>query len=144
MDRLITIAKGTYPRSIFLVALLFTLTEAIQVHAQMVGGTILGTVADRSGGLVNQAKISINNLSNGTTRVVTTDAAGFYTAPNLLSGIYEVTATAPGLSADTRTEVTLAVGTQQILNFTLGVEAVNQSVQVTSEAYAVDLATSSI
>ena len=48
------------------------------------------------------------------------------------------------MSADTRTDVTLAVGTQQILNFTLGVEAVNQSVQVTSEAYAVDLATSSI
>ena len=44
------------------------------------------------------AKVSVTNKATGVTRDVTTDTAGFYSAPNLLPGPYEVTASASGFS----------------------------------------------
>jgi len=51
----------------------------------------------------HRLKIVITNVSTGVTRNVTTDSAGFYTAPNLLPGTYEVRVTATGFSTQVRT-----------------------------------------
>src|SRR4029077_6183164 len=72
------------------------------------------------------------------------DAAGFYSAPNLLPGTYEVSASATGFSTEVQTGLTLTVGAEQALNFTLQVGQVTQTVQVTGEAPIVELASSSI
>jgi hypothetical protein len=48
-------------------------------------------VTDTSGAVIPNAKISIKNEATGVTRGVASDAAGFYTAPNLLPGTYGVT-----------------------------------------------------
>jgi hypothetical protein len=144
MSQLIAVSWRTYGRRLVLVAQMFCLAAAVQTRAQVVGGTILGMIADQSGGVVPRAQILIKNLKNGFTRTVTTDAAGFYAAPNLLPGTYEVTASATGFAANVWTNVTLTVGTQQVLNFTMSVGPVTEKVQVTSEAFAVELATSAI
>ncbi len=55
----------------------------------------------------------ITNVATGVTRNVTTDSAGFYTAPNLLPGTYEIrtmatvlsTAVQKGINAQFRMEV---------------------------------------
>jgi len=83
-----------------LVGLLVCLAGAPETRAQVVGGTILGTITDTSGAVVPEAQISIKNLANGTTRSVKTDAAGFYAAPNLLPGMYEVAASAAGFATN--------------------------------------------
>jgi carboxypeptidase family protein/TonB-dependent receptor-like protein len=144
MSQLIAVSWRIYGRRLVLVAQMFCLTAAVPTRAQVVGGTILGMIADQSGGVVPRAQILIKNLKNGFTRTVTTDAAGFYAAPNLLPGTYEVTASATGFAANVWTNVTLTVGTQQVLNFTMNVGPVTEKVQVTSEAFAVELATSAI
>src|SRR6202040_4075172 len=108
------------------------------------GGTVLGTIADQSGRVVPKATILIKNLANGITHSVTADAAGFYAAPNLLPGTYEVSASAAGFAATVRSDITLTVGTQQVLKFTLNVGQVAEKVQVTSETSAVELATPAI
>jgi hypothetical protein len=56
------------------------------LYPQVVGGTLSGTVTDQSGAVIPSAEISIKNTTTGVTRSVTTDAAGFYSAPNLLPG----------------------------------------------------------
>src|ERR1700681_397657 len=91
------------------------------IYAQVVGATLSGTVTDQSGAVIPSTQISIKNINTGVTRTVTTDAAGFYTAPNLLPGSYEITTTAPGFATLVQTGITLAVGSQQVLNFTLQV-----------------------
>src|SRR6202163_761059 len=144
MNQLVAVSRRPYGRPLLLVALIFCLTEPVQMRAQVVGGTILGMIVDQSGGVVPQAKIFIKNLANGITRTVTTDASGFYAAPNLLPGTYELTASAAGFAATVRTDITLTVGTQQVLKFTLNVGQVAEKVQVTSENSAVELATSAI
>ena len=101
-------------------------------------------MTDSSGGLVPNAKVSIQDTATGVTREVTTDSAGLYSAPNLLPGNYDVTITAPGFSTYVQKGITLAVGAQQILNIPMQVGQVTQTVQVTAEAPAVDLASSAI
>ena len=111
----------------------------------MSGATIAGTVRDASGAVIpNDARVSIKNVSTGQVRDVTTDAAGFYSAPNLLPGNYEVTITAPGFSTEVRSSITLTVGAQQLLNITMRVGQVSEKVQVTTEVPAVQLANSTI
>jgi hypothetical protein len=125
-------------------ALALVLLMSVRVYAQVSGATTTGTVSDASGAVIPNAQISIKNVGTGQVRAVTTDAAGFYSAPNLLPGRYEVTVSAPGFSTEVRSGITLTVGAQQLLNITMNVGQVSEKVQVTGEAPAVQLATSDI
>ena len=127
-----------------LLVLVVLLLAPGRIYPQVVGATLSGTVTDQSGAVIPSVQISIRNTATGTTRSVTADAAGFYAAPNLLPGIYEITATAPGFSTEVQTGITLTVGGQQLLNITMKVGQVAERVQVTGEAPMVQLASSSI
>src|ERR1700704_6066633 len=117
---------------------------ASHAYAQLSGATLSGTVTDPSGAVVPQATMTIKNVATGITRSNTTSTAGFYSAPNLLPGVYEVKAEAQGFSSKIQTGVNLTVGEQQVLNFTLQVGQMSQTVEVNTEAPNVDLASSSI
>jgi hypothetical protein len=129
---------------IALVAFAFSPLLLATAHAQVAGATLSGTVADQSGGVVPHAAISIKNIATGITRISRTSAAGFYSTPNLLPGTYEIRATAQGFSSELQTGIELTVGEDQVLNFTLRVGQMTQTVEVTTEAPAVQLASSSI
>ena len=122
----------------------FCVMVSLPLHAQVAGATLSGTVMDQSGGVVPQAAISIKNIATGITRSSTTSAAGFYSAPNLLPGTYEIRAAAQGFSSQVQTGIKLTVGEQQVLNFTLQVGQISQTVEVTTEAPTVQLASSAI
>jgi hypothetical protein len=115
-----------------------------QAHAQVTGATLSGTASDASGAIVPNAQISIKNLATGESRVVMTNAAGLYAAPNLLPGNYEVTASAQGFSTAIRTGIGLTVGAQQVLNITMAVGDVQQKVEVTGEAPTVEVSSSTL
>ena len=100
------------------------------VHAQVAGATLAGTVTDGSGAAVANADISIKNTATGVVREVTTDSAGFYSAPNLLPGIYEITAAATGFSTYREKDLTLTVGGSQALNISLRLGQVSEHVDV--------------
>jgi hypothetical protein len=112
--------------------------------AQVSGATLSGTVTDSSGAIVPSVQISIKNEGTGEVRTVTVDSAGYYSAPNLLPGQYDVSATAPGFATVEQKDVTLTVGAQQLLNIKLPVGKVNEKVEVTDMAAAVELASSTI
>src|SRR5579864_2167983 len=114
------------------------------LYAQVAGATLSGTVTDQSGGVIPLAAISIRNIDTGITRTTTASAAGFYSVPNLLPGAYEVKASAQGFSNQVQNGITLTVGEQQVLNFTLRVGQASQTVVVTTEAPNVELASSTI
>src|SRR6266446_3901337 len=122
----------------------FCLTLSLPLRAQVVGATLSGTVSDQSGGVVPQAAISIKNIATDITHTSTTSTAGFYLVPNLLPGSYEIRASARGFSTELQTGITLTVGEKQVLNFTLQVGQIAQTVEVSTEAPTVELASSSI
>src|SRR5882762_7535644 len=127
-----------------LTILSFYLPWAAQGYAQGAGATLTGTVTDRSGAVIPKAEISVKNAATGVTRSSETNSAGFYTAPGLPPGNYAVSVIAAGFSTAVRTNVTLTVGAQQVLDFTMQVGQVSQNVEVTEEAPSIDLASSTI
>ncbi len=126
------------------IALTLVLIFPWLLRAQVAGATLSGTVTDSSGAEVANASVAIRNTETGITRTVTTDAAGFYNAPNLSPGNYEVTVSAQGFSKLVQNGITLTVGSQQVLNPSLKLGQVTQTVEVTGEAPAVELASSAI
>ena len=127
-----------------ILAALLSLSIGARLRAQVVGGTVLGTVTDPSGAVIPDAQVSIRNESTGVVTAVTTDKDGFYTAPNLLPGSYDITVSGPGFTTEERKGVTLTVGAQQVVNVTMHVGQVTQTVQVSGTAEAVQLASSAI
>jgi Carboxypeptidase regulatory-like domain/TonB-dependent Receptor Plug Domain/TonB dependent receptor len=124
-------------------AFVFCLFASIPARAQVTGATLNGTVTDASGAVISNAQVAIKNTATGSTKDVTTDSAGFYTAPNLPAGPYEVKVSAAGFNTAVST-VTLAVGAQQSLNIPMKVGETSQTVQVTEAAPQIDLTSSTL
>src|SRR6266566_2040296 len=117
---------------------------AAQGYAQVTGATLSGTITDPSGGVIPNAMVSVRNTATGVTREVTADTAGFYSLPNLLAGSYEVTVTSPGFSTARQSNLTLGVGAQQQLNFSLKVGQTSQTVEVTEAAPQIQTTSSTL
>src|SRR5258706_1593000 len=124
--------------------LALTVLVSIRVHAQVAGATLSGTATDAAGAAVPNAKVSIKNSATGVVRDVTTDSAGFYSAPNLLPGVYDITVAAVGFSSAVQTGLTLTVGASKSLNIALAVGQVSEKVEVTAAAPTVELTSSTI
>ena len=126
-----------------LILLLFSVV-AVNVHAQVAGGTISGTVTDSSGRVINNVQITITNVATGVTRDVTTNDEGFYSAPNLLPGTYEAKFSAKGFNTDVRKGIELSVGASVGLDQTMRVGSVAETIAVQSEVPAIQTSTSDI
>src|ERR1700716_3531010 len=105
----------------FLVCVTLSITGLVSapLYAQVAGANLSGTVTDASGAGVPNATVWIKNTATGIVRDITTDSDGVYSAPNLLPGVYDVTATAPGFSTAMQTGLTLTVGAVKSVNFPL-------------------------
>src|SRR6266446_6766305 len=129
-------------RSVLVLAI--SLLSASWTHAQVAGASLTGTVKDSSGAVLPNAQVAITDVATGVTNTVSSGGAGLYSAPNLLPGTYEVRVTAMGFSTAVQRGVTLTVGAQQALDFTMRVGQMTQTVEVTTEAPTVELTSSTL
>ena len=127
-----------------LLVLLIIGCMAAELHAQVAGGTISGTVTDSSGRVINNVQVTITNVATGVTREVTTNDEGFYSAPNLLPGTYEAKFSAQGFRTQARSNLELTVGASVALDQVLPVGSNVETIVVQSEVPAVQLSTSDI
>jgi hypothetical protein len=93
--------------------------------AQIVTGTLTGTVTDQQGAVVPGATVTITNRATGAVRTATTGDAGTYSLPETQPGTYTVKVTKAGfsdviinavdvhVSSVARADARLAVGTQK-------------------------------
>src|SRR5258708_1573327 len=105
---------------------------------------ISGLITDSSGARLPGANVIIVNQDTGISRSVDTNTDGFYSVPLLQPGNYTITAKGAGFATRIRTGVTLEVGAHEVLNLTLQVGQMTQTVEVTTEAPTVELASSTI
>src|SRR5712672_324431 len=130
--------------AIALLTFVLCIFTSIPAGAQAVGATLSGTVTDASGAVISGAEITIKDLSTGVTRTLTSDSAGYYSAPNLQPASYSVTTTATGFSTNVQTGITLSVGAQQQLNISMKVGESNQTVTVVESAPTVELTSATL
>src|SRR4029450_5227866 len=60
------------------------------LNAQVLYGSVGGTVTDQSGAIVPGATVTITNVQTGKTREAISDDAGNYSIPNVLEGRYDL------------------------------------------------------
>lgn len=113
-------------------------------QAQIPTATILGVVRDASGAVVPQANLTARNTGTGQTRTTVSGADGAYRFSALPVGSYEVAVEHAGFQSALRSGLTLTVGREAIVNFSLQVGAVEQRVEVTAEAPLVDTTSGSL
>jgi outer membrane receptor protein involved in Fe transport len=133
------------PRWSFAASAILILCLAPGVSAQEAGGTILGVVIDPNGGVVSNATVTIKNVATDVERVVPTSDQGFYEAPHLTPGNYQITIGATGFASSIVRDVVLTVGERREVNVGLTLGQVTQSVTVSGGAIPdVQLASSTI
>ena len=112
--------------------------------AQTDTGAISGVVSDSSGALMPGAQVTITEMETNVRVSLTTNETGFYSAPALHPGPYQVEVAKVGFQPQKQTNIVLRVQDRLELNFKLAVGATNSEVTVSTEAPALETETSSL
>ncbi|WP_158750050.1 TonB-dependent receptor [Acidobacterium sp. S8] len=116
---------------------LFPLLSVQNLHAQANAG-IVGTVADASGAVVPDAKVTITNQGTGVENHATTSSAGTYAVTGLTPGVYSITVEASGFKKDVQNSVNVDVANTSTRNVTLSTGSTAETVEVTASAIALN------
>lgn len=116
-------------------------SEAI---AQISTADLVGSIADASGAVIPGVTVTAENVSTGLTRKATTDSGGNWTITLLPIGTYQVKAEKTGFKSGTASNVVLAAGDRLRVDMSLELGSVQQSVEVTAIAPALQADSSSI
>jgi hypothetical protein len=117
------------------------LLATASARAQVVGGSIGGTVTDDTGASLPGVTVTVTNTANGATQTVTTGERGNYRAVALQPAPYSITAELSGF-ATLKREVVLTIGTELTIDFKLGIAAVSETLNVVAETPLVEVAKS--
>lgn len=119
-------------RILSLTAILGLLSAGIG-WSQDTRGTITGRVTDPSGSVVPGATVIVTNTAMGTKATLKTNQDGYYQAPLLNPGMYQVEASLQGFKKAIRDSVEVRVADRLEINLALEIGASEQTVTVTSE-----------
>ncbi|HXM43650.1 MAG TPA: TonB-dependent receptor [Bryobacteraceae bacterium] len=105
--------------------------SAVQVlYAQLDTGAIAGAVKDSSGAVLQAAKVTIIETETAIAVSLLTNNDGFYSAPALHIGHYNVSVSAAGFATETRKGIELRVQDRLNIDFTLSPGQTNTIVTV--------------
>ena len=108
------------------------------LQAQVVNGTIFGTVRDSSGAVIPNVAVSAKSVETGAARTAVSDNTGAYQILSVPAGDYEVEAGVSGFRTSVRKGISVTVGASVPVNFELAVGEVQQRVEVEAAAPLVD------
>ena len=117
---------------------------AIRLDAQVATATILGSVTDTSGAAIAEANVQVRNVGTGLIQTVTSDSQGRFHVPDLGIGDYEVQAAKTGFSTVVHKGITLTVGAQSVVDFSLPVGQQTQTVTVEGQVSQVETTNASL
>lgn len=126
---------------LLLVALCATI--AMNAFAQGPTGTISGIVTDETGAVIPNAVLTITNKATGVSRTATTNTEGFFSAPALPAGDYDVKAELKGFKTLVR-PATVAAGESTQVNMPMSVGQTQEIVTVEAATAAINYETNNI
>ena len=106
------------------------------IQAQVLYGSVVGTVEDPTGAVVPGAAVTLINTSTAATRESNADEQGRYTFVSLLPGTYNMAITASGFRSLTRTGITVNINNVTRENARLEVGQTSERVTVSATAAA--------
>src|SRR5688500_17062036 len=118
----------------------FLLLMSIPAFGQETRSTISGTVRDEQG-VIPGASVKVINVGTGVTQQLTTNSSGYFEAPLLIAGTYEVIVEMTGFKTLRRTGVTLSSGQTLTLPLALEIGTIAEEITVTGEAPLLEVTT---
>ncbi|MCZ2079991.1 MAG: TonB-dependent receptor [Bryobacteraceae bacterium] len=104
------------------------------MHAQVLYGSVVGTVQDQSGAVIPGANVTLTSAGTGQTREITTDNAGRFSVPNLVPGSYELRVAAQGFRPFVQTNVAATPNNVTRVDVKLELGATTEQVTVSAAA----------
>ena len=102
--------------------------------AQVLYGSIVGNVADNTGGVLPGATVTITHDETRATREAVTDQAGTYRFTAVQTGTYTVVATMSGFQKFTRTSVPVTLNTVTRVDIAMPVGGLQENVTVSAQS----------
>jgi hypothetical protein len=128
-----------------LLALLLALALPTVALAQTVAiAQISGVVKDESGAALPGVEVQVTQTATGATRFVITGEGGEYVLPSLPTGPYKLEAKLQGFSTYEQSGITLQVGASPVINVTLKIGAVSETIMVSANATLVEARSTSV
>lgn len=115
------------------VLLLCALIGVASLRAQVLYGTLIGTVTDQSGAVVPGVSIRAVQQETGDVRTGVTNATGEYILSTIPSGTYLVTISAPSFGTFQAKDIHVSLNTAVRIDAKLAVESQNQTVTVSAD-----------
>ena len=116
--------------------LLLALLTSAPANAQVLYGSIVGTVEDPTGAVVPGATVTLTNPATGAVREIKADDQGRYTVPNLQAGTYDLKVSSQGFRTLTRTGVEITINTVTRVDAKLEVGQMTEQVTVSASMVA--------
>ena len=133
------ILKALYTRrdagpGVLAVALWLAVLAAVPIAgiADVLYGTLIGTVADKTGAVVPGVTVTVTNQGTGAVRTTVTGSQGDYMVNNLPSGTYTVALRAAGFAGFTQQNINIEINRQVRIDATLQPAGATQTVTVTT------------
>ena len=116
-------------KSALILLLSLLIWTAMAIYGQAPTGTILGTVTDETGAVIPNATLTITNRATGIARSVVTNSEGFFSAPALPAGQYELRGEVQGFKTVVR-QAEVEIGRSTTVNIPLSVGTSKEVVNV--------------
>jgi hypothetical protein len=114
------------------------------VVAQVLYGSIVGTVTDSADLAVPGATVTITHAETNQARETTTNASGNYAFPNVAAGTYRVDVTLPGFQSFRAQDIAVRLNTAVRVDARLNVGALQESVLVSADAVLLQTETAAV
>jgi len=114
---------------------LIVLTVAVApAAAQVLYGSIRGTVEDPGQSIIPGAAVTLTNKAAGSVQSTVTGSTGEYYFVDVASGVYTLPVTAPGFKSHTQTDVAVSMNTVTRVDVQLQVGQVSEHIEVQAES----------
>ncbi|PYR71815.1 MAG: hypothetical protein DMF86_25165, partial [Acidobacteria bacterium] len=112
------------------IGIFLTVYPARPASGQVLYGSMAGTLTDQTGAMVPKATVTVTNTSTGLSRQTTTNEAGYYSVPNLLEGVYDLSVSASGFKPYVQKGISVSINAVTRVDATIQVGAVSEEVRV--------------
>ncbi len=113
---------------------MLAITCCVSSLAQTVTGSIRGTVTDKTGAVVSEAKVAAKNVSTGISTTTTTDRSGTYNLQSLPIGTYVVSAEKTGFKITADRPFMLEIDQIARIDLKLQVGDVTSTIEVAADS----------
>jgi len=133
--------KGTFAAVVAVLALTLLATTA---RAQVLYGSIVGTVTDTADLAVPGATVKITHVETNQSRETTSNETGGYTFPNVAAGTYQVEVTLPGFQTFQARDIAVRLNSAVRVDARLSVGALQESVLVSADSVLLQTETAAV